>query len=598
MSAADLESHGSPGGAADLGDRGTLAALLAGMTVWSGWFIFRSSFVFAGRRVFCLFEDAMISMAYARNLVEGFGLNWARAGAPVEGFTHPLWLALMIPVNLLPVDLRLRSLAVQLVSLAILLADVVLVRRLTLRHFTTPRARHWLPAALLTAAYFPLDCWALIGMESGLQALLTTAAALLALDVVSRGEDRHRALWAVGAAAYLLRMDMLLVVAVVQVYVVAQGGVRREQRAHWWQGLAGFAAAAGAYSAFRWFYFHDLLPNTYYLKLGQIPIAVRLMRGVKLLGAACADHMLLLVVVAAGVAALSRQPLRRELSRRAGLLGSLLMAACAYSVYVGGDAWDMDVNVRANRFVVFVMPLLFVLFNALVNQLSDRMARTAEAGVAAAGDDLARRYVVALATALALVVADGLWLAADTSKNWMALTVASPPFLAPVQAEVYGKLRRLQGELGASGVLATSAAGLPAYFSNYQMVDVLGFNERHIARLPPALPLELDEFMDYVPGHVKWDYAYVLARYHPDAFLHPWGLDNPAALLNAAGYRYDKKDTYWLRGHPPPAPHPAGPAPAAGPALPAAGGAGNPAGPAPAAAGAANPAKRPAAGGR
>jgi hypothetical protein len=550
--------------------RAALAALLGGMAVWSGWFIFRSSFVYAGHRVFCLFEDAMISMAYARNLVDGYGLNWARAGAPVEGFTHPLWMALMVPVNLLPVDLRLRSLAVQLASLAVLLANVVLVRRLTLRHFTTPLARHWLPAALLTAAYFPLDCWALIGMESGLQALLTTATALLVLDVVSRGEDRHRALWAVGAAAYLLRMDMLLVVAVAQLYVVLQGGVRRgRQRAHWWQGLAGFAAAALAYSAFRWSYFHDLLPNTYYLKLGQIPLAIRLMRGVKLLGAACADHMLLLVVVAAGVAALSRQPRQRELSRRAGLLGSLLMAACAYSIYVGGDAWDMDLNVRANRFVVFVMPLLFVLFNALINQLSDRMARgaestraevrAAESPAAATGDDgeLARRYAVALATALALVVADGLWLAADTSRNWMALTVASPPFLAPVQAEVYGKLRRLQRELRPGAVLATSAAGIPAYFADYRMVDVLGFNERHIASLPPALPLELDEFMDYVPGHVKWDYAYVLARYHPDAFLHPWGLDNPAALLKAAGYRYDKTGTYWVRddGRPPlPAP--------------------------------------------
>src|SRR5437667_5135679 len=77
-------------------------ALSAGLAAWSAWFIWRTSFVADGRRVFCLFDDAMISMAYARNLVEGHGLNWARWGAPVEGFTHPLWLALMVPIHWLP----------------------------------------------------------------------------------------------------------------------------------------------------------------------------------------------------------------------------------------------------------------------------------------------------------------------------------------------------------------------------------------------------------------------------------------------------------------------------------------------------------------
>jgi len=104
-----------------------LAALLGALAAWGGWFIFRSSFVLGGRRVFCLFDDAMISMTYARNLVEGHGLNWARQGAPVEGFTHPLWVAMMVPVNLLPLSLERRALPVQLVSLALLLVNVVLV---------------------------------------------------------------------------------------------------------------------------------------------------------------------------------------------------------------------------------------------------------------------------------------------------------------------------------------------------------------------------------------------------------------------------------------------------------------------------------------
>src|SRR3712207_4420433 len=105
------------------------ALLLFLLTVWGGWIIFRASFVVDGSRWFVLFDDAMISMTYARNLVEGHGLAWARWGAPVEGFTHPLWAVLMIPVNALPLALWNRGLVIQILSLLTLLGTAVAARR-------------------------------------------------------------------------------------------------------------------------------------------------------------------------------------------------------------------------------------------------------------------------------------------------------------------------------------------------------------------------------------------------------------------------------------------------------------------------------------
>ena len=87
--------------------RGTIVSALV-LAGWAGWLIYRSSFVVGGTRYFSLFDDAMISMVYAKNFVEGFGLNWARFGPPVEGFTHPLWMFAMIPVNALPLALPVR----------------------------------------------------------------------------------------------------------------------------------------------------------------------------------------------------------------------------------------------------------------------------------------------------------------------------------------------------------------------------------------------------------------------------------------------------------------------------------------------------------
>src|SRR4029079_15460052 len=117
-----------------------LYARLAALAAWGGWLISRTSLVIEGRRVFSLFDDAMISMTYARNLFDGFGLNWARQGSPVEGFTHPLWLLLMLPANVPDVPLAWRSLPMQVLSLAFLAAATLVAWRLVRRHFAPAEA--------------------------------------------------------------------------------------------------------------------------------------------------------------------------------------------------------------------------------------------------------------------------------------------------------------------------------------------------------------------------------------------------------------------------------------------------------------------------
>ncbi len=68
---------------------------------WASLFIYRSSVVgIDGRRYFCLFDDAMISMRYAWNLSHGSGLVW-NPGEYVEGYTNPLWTLVMSPATFL-----------------------------------------------------------------------------------------------------------------------------------------------------------------------------------------------------------------------------------------------------------------------------------------------------------------------------------------------------------------------------------------------------------------------------------------------------------------------------------------------------------------
>ncbi len=528
-----------------------LAVLLLIFSLWAGWFIHRSSFDVQGQHYYCLFDDAMISMTYARNLVEGRGLEWARFGEPVEGFTHPLWMFLMIPVNALPIALKDRSVLIQLLSLLALAGTVAAVRRLMLDHFSPPGESHWLPAALLTAFYYPLVYWSLMGMETGLQALLAVVAVQLALTTAHSERDRNFSLWVVCAAAFLLRMDMLLLVAAVQLYVLLQRGFRQIGTRSWLAGFAVFCGMTLAYGVFRKLYYHDLLPNTYYLKLYGVPLAVRLLRGCAVLAEFVRDNLLVLLAAGAGTAAFLRR------NRRLTLPAALFVLYCAYSVYVGADAWDDDLPIRANRFISFVMPLLFVLLNATLNEaLAARRRRSLDG-------DPAGRFVLAAVAILALLLVNGLWLSDKANDNWREISIVDRPPMTLRHQRVVNQIVAFKTLVKPGAVVATAWAGIPAYFSDYKMIDILGYNDRVVAHMTPVTPLDEDNFDLFRPGHSKWNEQRLLTEQRPDAFFQIWGIKRgmgPVAKV-LPSYGYKRIGKFWMRADSPYVPQGASAAP-------------------------------------
>lgn len=506
----------------DRHDRRVLVLLLAASVAWGSVFIARTSFDMFGERYFVLFDDAMISMAYARNVVAGHGLVWSPGSEPVEGFTNPLWTAAMALAHLLPLAERYRSAAVQVLGLVLLAVTVWRVRALLRAHF--PGAARspsgWWPAAVLTAFCYPLAYWSLFGMETALQALLAVLAVHLAYDVVFAGRDRHVALFAVFALAYLVRMDMAVLVFVVGGWMALHGGLRRRAWRRWALGAALLLLAVAGYQAFRVAYFGEWLPNTYHLKLGDVPLDLRLPRGAaSLWESSRATWALWLGALVALVTSRGR-PNRQ-------LLPALLVGAyAAYSVWVGGDAWELtDVNVRINRFLVFVVPLAAV----LVNDALTRWTATARPAV--------RRATVAIATVAVLLVVDGLAISPRAGENWRRALLIERPLYTPSHALVLSNLRAFEELVEPGAEVVTYWAGIPAYFSDYRLIDAMGYTDPHIARAP--LPADLP-WQRYTPGHLKRDLGYLMSR-RPDAFFQFWDLENlparwPRHFMRRSGY--------------------------------------------------------------
>jgi hypothetical protein len=103
-----------------------LLLLIVAYTAFNGWYIFRTSFEVDGQRIWCLWDDAMISMRYAENLVQGHGLVWNPGETPVQGYSNLGVTLVMAAVHLLPLSKLHSSLVFQLINLVSLLAIAVL----------------------------------------------------------------------------------------------------------------------------------------------------------------------------------------------------------------------------------------------------------------------------------------------------------------------------------------------------------------------------------------------------------------------------------------------------------------------------------------
>jgi hypothetical protein len=514
-----------------------LLTILVLLIAWSAWFIARTSYTVDGQRYFCLFDDAMISMTYARNWVAGYGLVWARHGGPVEGFTHPLWTLGMALLHLLPIPPRLQSLPVQLLSLGFLCANVVAVHHLVRRHFSAGAFEIALPAAILTAIYYPLNHWALQGMETGLVALLVTLAVRYGLDIVRRHERRELALCSVLALGLLLRLDLAILAGVVLGFVALHGGFAAGSRKGWAPGLSLLIAAPLAYEVFRVAYFGEWLPNTYFLKLTGVDLGVRVLRGATVFVDFLAVAGAPLALVAIGVIPL----LRGHIALR--LPFALVLAFFSYSVYTGGDAWDKT-HLAANRFEAIAMPMVFVMLGALFNIGLEGYRRWAEAHQ---GLRFSSFYVVAPVTLACALLVNGLWAADRSARRWADVLITERPFNAEKRARITGEIQALASFVSPDAKVATVWAGVPAYFSAFRMIDTLGYNDRHVARLGAANGVDLDSSSYFWPGHIKWDYEWTYGVMQPDVVFQTWPPSGKGVPERMHEYGFVPRRGVWVR---------------------------------------------------
>lgn len=189
-------------------DRLLFTLVVAIFLIYAGLFIYRTSFVVDGERYFSLFDDAMISMRYAKNLADGYGLVWNPGGERIEGYTNPLWVLYMAVIHLFPISQSKTSLLVQLTAAIFLAVNLYVVRKIALS-VSDGSEPVSLGAVVLTASYLPINHWSLQGMEVGVLVLIMSLCLWGAITCMREGTFRIWPYLLLGAST-CVRPDMVV----------------------------------------------------------------------------------------------------------------------------------------------------------------------------------------------------------------------------------------------------------------------------------------------------------------------------------------------------------------------------------------------------
>lgn len=424
-------------------------------------------------------DDAYITLRYAKNCIAGLGMVW-NGGEYVQGYTNFLHLALISLLGLFNIDLVRASQLVGVISLIGLLGVMLLFQRV-LKGEARMSFGH-LPAILVITSV-PMLVWTVGGLEGTLFSLLVAIGSLLLLVAVDSPKG-YRFYIASGLAfgfGFLTRPDGVVFIAVSLAWLL---WLSRKEKSGGFRNLMAYAVGVAIivipYVAWQVTYYGDVVPNTFYAKMGA-PLSIRLISGIIYLGRFALHPPFLPILVICSLAYTFSKGLW------CSKLTYLALSVAAYVLFVlqaGGD------HMPTFRLLLPVVPLMSVILAIALSRSFDPNSKTAVGCIT-----------------LAIILLTSL----QVFDNKLNVRREDP---ASFVGTIVGKY--IATAWPAGSLVALNTAGSTPYFAErLRFIDMLGLNDPVIAQRK-IVKLELE--MQRIPGHLKGDGAYVLSR-HPDFII-------------------------------------------------------------------------------
>jgi len=410
-------------------------------------------------------DDAYISYRYAENIANGYGPVY-NVGERVEGYTCVLWILLLAAVAKAGLDVARMSVALGIGFgwLTIIATSWVAYQ---VSGESAARWRRWIPSFLVAICpFFAFNAGT--GMETALTTFLVTAA----LGFVLYERDKWCAPVLLGLAS-LSRPDAVLCAGAAFLY---DARVRKLRKAL--LRTLPLIVLFGGQMVFRIVYYGDVLPNTYYAKVGFS--ADVLERGMRYIVRFLRAWWYLPIPAIVAMSLFRRDRLRY------GLLTAVVAIYTVYAIRVGGDFMPCF------RFLLPMVPIMLVLVTESLIELTALIRQ-------------AQWRLVCRVASFALVVA--------VLGSQMQAAVKSRDAGRAWNLRKMAAARYFLEKLPSDSLIATDGIGIIGYITKMPILDVLGKVDRHIAH--SNVPMGSG-----FPGHEKYDADYVFDQ-DPDVIFIP-----------------------------------------------------------------------------
>ncbi|WP_375770782.1 hypothetical protein NR798_07740 [Archangium gephyra] len=447
-------------------------------------------------------EDAYILFRYARNLADGYGIAFNPGGPPAEGATDFLWMVTLAALNALGLDVAVAAVVANALGAA--LCTGLLLSAVPLRELE-PR-RHW---HLLLAPGVLLVTAAATAAYVGFSSMFYGGVALLTYRLFTARSERVRRLVPVaGLLLALVRPDG--VVIGVGMTLLALVRAPPGQRGRFVRVMGVCALVGAGYFVWRATYFGELLPLPLYVKSHAPSPLPGLGENLAWL---CQLAAPLVVFLAATLLFLSREGLTDV---RPYLLGLAPFALHVALLSLGVPSQNIAMRFQAPALLALLLALQLLLAGP----------------TSAPGGGSAR---VAFLVALVCACLPQVWLLRDT--------LVRAPFDPYMDRFSFALGRRLDR----GTVVALTEAGRLPFWTEAQVVDLVGLNTRETARKPPTADFLRELAPDLVMFHHDWtlDVSGVRSGPGQDVVavtgpLRDLVLPQYRPLLTASGKSYDE----------------------------------------------------------
>ena len=527
-------------------ERAIITVISIGFVLWSAAFIYRSSFIAVdGKRYFCLFDDAMISMRYAWNFSHGLGLVW-NPGEYIQGYTN-LLMTLLMSLATLVFDKSTAVLFIQISGAGFMLSIAFVTMKISdfiFKNEDYQRQSFFRVLSFFCAlSYYPLAYWSLMGMETGLLTLLLLLGIISAFNYTKTKNISH--LYLVSGffgLAFLTRNDSVIFAILTWAYIAWETFYPTPKA-----NLKDFRQLFSAtilylmfivgQLAFQFMYYGEILPNTYVLKLTGMPLLTRIINGIGFVTPFLTKSGFILVLATMGLVF--------DFQKRKVLLISIVFSAIGYQVYVGGDPWNYW------RIMSPSMPLLTVLFLCTTNAIALAISRNKAFRVYFFRNPILPEKFMLQILAVSFVL---IGLRSANVDFLRQISLLDKPYQTGANQGNVNTAIVLNQLTTSDATVGVHWAGSIPYFTDRKAIDFLGKSDRHIAQLPPDVSGSVAwNGMNSVPGHNKYDLNYSIKSLEPtyvQRFI--WGAQDLSQWAEAkyVNIEYDSVSLFLLKDSP------------------------------------------------